>query len=204
MDSGDTWGTAILIADLFFVAVQDPNTQAPIRTGDGLAQPAVDPVTGDLYVVWQDSRFNGGQFAEIAIASSRDGGLTWSQPRRVNKSTGRPAFTPTVRVNGDGVVGVSFYDFRKLTPISCSLPTDLWLATSADGGVTFANEVHVAGSFDMFMAPFASGFFLGDYSGLVAVDNSFELVFVKTTTDPCNRIDDHRRPEHPVIRVANN
>jgi hypothetical protein len=41
----------------------------------------------------------------------------------------------------------------------------------------------------MLMAPFASGFFVGDYSGLVAVGSAFELVFVKTATDPCNRTD---------------
>ena len=33
-----------------------------------MPEPAIDPQTGDLYVVWQDSRFSGHD--EIAIATS--------------------------------------------------------------------------------------------------------------------------------------
>jgi hypothetical protein len=60
-----------------------------------------------VYVVWQDSRFNGGAFDEVAISSSTNGGKTWSTPKRVNSPSGHPAFTPMVAVKSAHAVGVT-------------------------------------------------------------------------------------------------
>jgi hypothetical protein len=52
-----------------------------------VAEPAaaIDPETGDLYVVWEDARFSGSD--ETVITRSTDGGATWSTPTRVNSPT---------------------------------------------------------------------------------------------------------------------
>ncbi len=189
-DGGATWTEPQIIADLRTVFVSDPNTGQPIRTGDIIPEPAIDPSTGQLYVVWQDSRFSGGHFDEVALSTSTDGGADWSSPIRVNTPTGRPAFTPSITVNSAGVVGVSYYDFRNLGAQTTSLPTDYWFTTSANFGTSFGGEVHITGSFDMLTAPFADGFFVGDYEGLTFVGTAFHPFFVATNSgNTANRTD---------------
>jgi hypothetical protein len=188
-DDGATWTKPKVIATLQTVSVFDPNTGEPIRTGDIIPEPAIDAATGQLYVVWQDSRFNGGQYDEVALSTSADGGQTWSSPIRVNTPTGRPAFTPSVRVNPAGIVAVTYYDFRTLNATDTTLPTDYWRTTSPRGGQNFGNELHIAGSFDMKTAPFAAGFFVGDYEGLDATGTEFVPFFVQTTGNATNPTD---------------
>ncbi|UIF91870.1 exo-alpha-sialidase [Cupriavidus necator] len=190
-DDGASWTKPDVIADMRTVGVTDPNTGEAVRTGDIIPEPAIDPATGQLYVVWQDSRFNGGLYDEIAMSTSRDGGQTWSTPIRVNTPTGRPAFTPSVRVNSAGIVAVTYYDFRSLaTGNTTTLPTDYWLTTSGNGGLSFGGEVHLAGPFDMKTAPAASGFFVGDYEGLATMGNAFVPFFVQANSgNTANRTD---------------
>jgi hypothetical protein len=193
-DDGATWTKPRIITGLQTVSVTDPNTGEAVRTGDIIPEPAIDPATGQLYVVWQDSRFNGGHFDEVAISTSTDGGQTWSAPIRVNTPTGRPAFTPAVRVNSPGTVAVTYYDFRTLMDgNTTTLPTKYWLTTSTNGGQTFNEGVPLLGegvSFDMKTAPQAGGFFVGDYEGLDAMGAVFAPFFVQTNSgNTANRTD---------------
>jgi hypothetical protein len=190
MDGGNTWTSPQIISKLGTVFVTDPNTGQQIRTGDIIPEPAIDPATGQLYVVWQDARFSGGKFDQVAISTSVDGGATWSTPVRVNTPEGQPAFTATVAVNSDHTVGVTYYDFRELTPTNTTtLPTDYWIKTFSpaqvvSGGIdTTVPDTHVAGPFNMLAAPFASGFFVGDYEGMTAVGTSFHPFFAQVN---CN------------------
>ena len=195
-DGGVTWGAPVAIAQMEFVGVRDPNTGQRIRTGDIIPDPAVDPVTGQLYMVWQQAaNFKRGNTKtsddEIVITTSTDGGQTWTAPKVINTYTGLPAFTPVVEVNSSGTVGVTYYDFRNLTPNNTTtLPTDYWFVSSSDHGATFGNEQHVAGSFDMLTAPVARGFFVGDYEGLAASGSAFVACFVKANDgNTTNRTD---------------
>ena len=177
-DGGTTWTAPQTIASLQSVGVTDPNTGATIRTGDIIPEPAIDPASGNLYIVWQDSRFNGGHYDEIASSSSSDKGATWTAPKQVNTPSGRPAFTAVVHVNSAGTVGVAYYDFRYLTNQTKTLPTDYWFTSSSNGGATFGNEKHLAGSFDMLTAPNSSGYFVGDYEGLTSIGTNFQSFFI--------------------------
>lgn len=182
-DDGATWTKPKVIADMRTVGVTDPNTGEAVRTGDIIPEPAIDPATGQLYVVWQDSRFNGGLYDEIAMSTSSDGGRTWSAPIRVNTPSGRPAFNPSVRVNSTGSIAITYYDFRNLAAgNTTTLPTDYWLTTSSNGGSSFGGEVHISGPFDMKTAPVASGFFVGDYEGLAAMGSVFVPFFVQANS----------------------
>ncbi|BCF95158.1 sialidase family protein [Paraburkholderia largidicola] len=195
-DDGATWTKPKVISGLQTVSVFDPNTGEAVRSGDIIPEPAIDPKTGQLYVVWQDSRFNGGHFDEIALSTSNDGGLTWSAPIRINTPTGRPAFNPSINVNTSGTVAVTYYDFRNLASGNiATLPTDIWQTTSTDKGLTFSNEVHLAGSFDLKTAPNAEGFFVGDYQGLATFGSTFVPFFVQTNSGNLgNRTDVFAQP----------
>jgi hypothetical protein len=178
-DKGLTWSRPIIIALDLAVPVTDPDTGAAVRTGEGLPDIAVDPNTGALYVVWTDGRFSGFAHNDIALSKSTDGGLTWSPPVKINATpAGFAAFTPTVRVAADGTVGVTYYDFRNNTGAP-GLPTDYWIVHSHNGGLSWT-ETHIAGPFDMEIAPVARGFFLGDYQGLTNIGNDFVPFFIQT------------------------
>lgn len=187
-DKGLTWSPPSRIATLLAIGTRDPQTGATVRDGALLAQIAVAG-NGQLFAVWQDARFNNGTLDAIAISRSTDGGVSWSAPTRVNAVAGVAAFTPSVHVRPDGVVGVSYYDFRSNTADPATLPTDYWLARSGDGGTTWT-ESRVSSPFDLTTAPNAGGFFLGDYQALKSRGNVFVPFFVKTNSgDLGNRTD---------------
>ncbi len=201
LDKGLSWSTPIRIADLLAVGARDPQTAAAVRDGAILAQIAVAS-TGPLHVVWQDARFNNGNFDAIAIARSLDGGLTWSTPARVNPATGVAAFTPSVHVRSDGTVGVTYYDFRSNTADATTLPTDYWLARSSNGGASWT-ETRVSNAFDLNTAPNAGGLFLGDYQGLASRGNVFVPFFVRTSSgDLSNRTDVFAAPAVSAVSSA--
>ncbi|MBA2307559.1 exo-alpha-sialidase [Candidatus Dependentiae bacterium] len=106
----------------------------------GLPITAVNPINGNLYVAWEDGRFNfpGNQLNQIALSTSRDGGVTWSKPVKVSRTPKNApngqAFTATLAVNGKGKVGLLYHDFRN-SPAPCvnvdgstSTLTNSWFA----------------------------------------------------------------------------
>ncbi len=181
-DGGATWTTPQVVASIRSVGVTDPNTGQAIRSGDIIPEPAIDPATGRLYAVWQDSRWSGGSYDEVALSTSSDGGRTWTSALRVNRPTGGPAFNPAIAVGANGVVGVTYDDFRNLGTQTTTLPTDYWLTTSSDHGAAFATETHLAGSFDLLTAPYSEGYFLGGYQGLVTDSTNFQPLYAATNS----------------------
>jgi hypothetical protein len=176
-NGGQTWSPQHVVSDLLPVGVVQPGKQAPVRSG-GFPLAAISG-TGQVYLTWQDSRFNGGSYDEIAVATTSDRGAHWTAAHRANRPTGRPAFTPSVAVSATGKVAITYYDLRRDHIRDAVFSTDYWATTTTDG-VHFGGDRHLAGSFDLLTAPFARGFFLGDYEGLTAAGNQFVAVFGKT------------------------
>ena len=191
-DKGLTWSRVIDISTDQAVAVLDPDTGQGVRTGAGLLDVGVDHSNGNLYAVWEDARFSGGAHNDIAFSMSTDGGFTWTSPVKINRTMNNAAaFTPSVEVAADGTVGVTYYDFRNNTP-AAGVPTDYWLIHCHGSCTNPANwsETHVAGSFDIEIAPVARGFFLGDYEGLATIGNGFVPFFIQGNTgNTANRTD---------------
>jgi hypothetical protein len=177
---GRSWEAApVVVDDQDTVAVRDPETREPVRAGDVIPEVAVDPGSGALYVVWQDSRF--GPRNSVAFSRSLDGGLTWSPTIKVNATPrdlprgNQQAFTPMVAVAADGTVAVSYFDFRDNTADPATLLTDAFAvdclptaSTTCTRRADWTDEHRLtATSFDMSRAPDAGGSFVGDYQGMV-------------------------------------
>jgi Neuraminidase (sialidase) len=192
-DQGKTWSRPIYVSRLGTVGVTDPRDGAPVRTGDIIPEVASDerPRTDNLYLVWQDARFTGGERDQIAFSRSTNGGRTWSTPVRVSSNLDTQAFTPSVDVADDGTIAVTYYDFSADTVASPTLDTQYWVTTSADGGETWSDREEITdGAFDMRSAPFARGFFTGDYEGLESAGNDFiPFVSIANTGNTANPTD---------------
>ena len=157
-----------------------------MRDGGILFDPAVDPNSGTLYLVWQDNRFNG--VDQVAFSQSTDGGRHWSKPIKISKTPSRSnilrtqAFVPTVAVNSEGVIAVTYYDFRR--DDSTGELTDQWIIfcdpalDRCDKANNWKRERRLTEEpFDILDAPNAGGLFLGDYEGMAAADFDLLPVF---------------------------
>jgi hypothetical protein len=214
---GDNWSsTPTIIAKMGDRGVRDPepvnclgdNTPSTpcllVRTGDILPDFAVDPnsgTAGTMYAVWQTHRsatVNGAPVDDtIMISRSTDGGHNWSPGVKVNQTpSGTQAFTASVHVAANGDVAVTYYDFRKDSPGDAALSTDYWIVHHHAGdpfdSAHFSDENRLTpGSFDMRTAPYASGYFVGDYEGLDGFGNTFTPFFVEATgSDPFHQLSD--------------
>ncbi len=161
LDGGSTFGQDVLVAD------QPGGWEfgiPGISRGNGLPITACDasfsPYRGRIYIVFSDQR-NGVDDTDVFLCTSDDEGETWSAPVRVNDDEG-PAqqFFPWLAVDPvNGTVAVVYYDRRNGTGDA----TEVYVARSTDGGLTFQN-FPVS---DTPFTPFERVFF-GDYIGVAA------------------------------------
>jgi hypothetical protein len=196
-DKGDTWSkNAIIVSPDGATGERDPepihcrpfitgNPPCTIVRSDGVVVDlAVDystgPHHGRVYIAWQDHQDNPNGDDLILVSHSDDGGLTWSAPVKVNQTPSNAftdqAFEPAIHVNSAGVVAVSYYDFRNDVSADGQLTTDHWIVHSHDGGATWTED-HLGGPFDMHQAPYARGYFVGDYQGLDSQGTVFRPLF---------------------------
>jgi Secretion system C-terminal sorting domain len=161
LDQGATWSTS----------------EIPVSTTSGwdYSIPGIDrangmPITdcdrsngsnkGTIYINWSDQR-NGINDTDVFLSKSTNGGATWSTPKRVNNDTaGKQQFFSWMTVDQtNGNIYIVFYDRRNHSDNK----TDVYLAYSTDGGLTFTNT-------KISTTPFlpVDTVFLGDYTNITA------------------------------------
>jgi len=115
---------------------------------------------GTVYINWTDQR-NGEKDTDVFIVKSTDKGKTWSEPIRVNTDTTvSHQFLSALTIDQTtGYLYCVFYDRRN----HLNEDTDVYLATSKDGGTTWINERISEKPF----TPDKSVFF-GDYNDISA------------------------------------
>ena len=196
-NKGVSWSRrAIIVSPVQAIGESDPepincrpyitgNPPCTIVRSDGvIVDLAVDTSggahNGRIYMTWQAHDDNPHGDDLIQVSWSDDAGLSWHGPVKVNQTPSGTftdqAFEPAVHVNSAGVVAVSYYDFRNDVSGDRRLTTDHWIVHSHDGGGTWTED-HLAGPFDMHQAPYARGYFVGDYQGLDSQGTAFRGLF---------------------------
>jgi hypothetical protein len=126
---------------------------------------------GTIYINWTDQT-NGPEDTDVWLVKSTDGGLTWSDPMRVNDDpAGKQQFFTWMTIDQTtGYLWFVFYDRRGYN----SNATDVYMARSTDGGETFLN-------FSVSESPFlpSAGVFFGDYTNITAHDNVIRPIWTR-------------------------
>jgi hypothetical protein len=174
-DQGDTW-----LEEEIFVSDQPGGWDYPIpgiMRCNGLPVTVCDtsggPFHGHIYINWTDQR-NGTDDTDVWLSKSTDGGNIWTTPIRVNDdSPGKHQFFTWMTVDQvTGYLYFVFYDRRN--DHQNTNATDVYLAVSKDGGLSFSNYLISESPF----IPNASIFF-GDYTNIAVHNNVIRPIWAR-------------------------
>ena len=171
-------GAPLVFGPPVSVGVDDVNSIRQQRSCDGTEQAAVDPGSGQVYVVWTDGRARGDGVNDIMLSRSDDNGITWTAPVRVNG--GRTddyldSFCGAVDVGPAGDVRVSYRTrqesvMERADGSSFSDHVGTSYVESFDHGDTWTKplEINTVANDMHFAAESRNGAFLGDYEAMAA------------------------------------
>jgi hypothetical protein len=145
---------------------------------DAFPQAAVNPVTGDIYVVYNDQANGSADKADIFFIESTDGGQTWSKALRVNDdTTNNDQWFPALAATPDGnQVGIFWYD-RRLDPANNLIDRFGVIGDVSGHTVTFrpnfrVTDVSFPSAFNI-DHPIVRANYMGDYDSASADNNYF-------------------------------
>ncbi|GAA3732099.1 hypothetical protein HDA32_000535 [Spinactinospora alkalitolerans] len=196
-DGGDTWSDPVTVADIELNIPLFPDTGEQLVAPGLVPDVAMDPKTGAVYAVWADAGISTSGSA-IGISASTDGGRTWTESRRIDKTPDSPyggtgqSFLPQVEVDRRGRVAVTYYDFRRDTPAP-GVKTDVWAAVCDTGDCVTDDrskwdESHIGGSYKGLedTSRFFGGPFIGTYTSLATNSRGFLAAYTAPTGNPDN------------------
>lgn len=166
-DHGSSFTTPVDIAEFVNLPSPLPNSQfRSVMLPQGAIDRGYSQYSGSIYVAWNDYRNND---TDIYMIYSRDGGINWSAPQRVNKNPlgdTTDQFMPDIAVTEQGYVILLWYDRRDDPNNTLIRP---YFSISTDGGGNWT-EVPLGVQFDGNNGgtSFLSGesHLIGDYIGI--------------------------------------
>lgn len=153
--------------------------------------------TGTMYVAWSN-RTNG--HAVVQLATSTNGGTTWSAPITAGDVTGRSAFFASVAADPNGNVDVAFLAMDEVptgtVPAAGIVHYDAYFTQSTDGGATFGAPVKISTASsdpDGSSTNALHAQFLGDYITVVAdASHAYAVWTDSRNATPCAAVDAYR------------
>ena len=184
-DGGNTWSapsvitTAPLAPDAngccYYGAL--PNTSERVSNIPVIGvDNSTGPHKGNLYVAFY--KWTGTQI-RVYVATSTDGGTTWTSRPIVASTFTHDQFFPWLNVGSAGQIGVSWLD-RRNDPANVSY--EAFAAFSGNGGVSYPKSFQLSTALSN---PFNDGFggtFMGDYTGNAWAGFTLYVTYTDTTT----------------------
>ena len=122
-DGGSSFGPSVKVSDAV-------NNQFKSTVGVG--------PSGNVYVAWSD--FRADSSGDVYFARSTNGGASFSANIRVNSTTSQAQVYPELAIDGNERVYVAWVDARRTGDGA----NDVYMARSADLGLTFGAELRVS------------------------------------------------------------
>ncbi len=180
IDQGQTFGPAVTVTTLGNLGTNGDLGLGGFRS-NAFPQAVVNPVNGNLYVVYDDRGTTSGDRSDVFFRQSTDGGQTWSARIRVNDdTTTRDQWQPALAVNPSGSrVGVFWYDRRN---DSANNLIDRYgaIGTVTGDQVVFDPNIRISDtsfSPEFGHDPFINSVYMGDYDQAVADSSYFYLTW---------------------------
>jgi hypothetical protein len=172
-DGGNTFSTPNIISyvkfnlPIFQVAPYD--TIPGVNSDRTYPSPyfAADQNSGNLYITWTAFGItsDAGTKSDVYFSRSIDNGSSWSTAIKVNNDgLDVDNYYPSIIVNEDGVVKITWYDRRS--DVANNVNTNYYLAESFDGGLTFPINYRVTTEMSDFsqIGSQNSNFGIGEYT----------------------------------------
>jgi hypothetical protein len=201
IDGGNTFGPVHTVTTLTSSGPfnGDLGLSPGFRTSE-FPQAAVNPVNGNLYVVYDNVGVAPGDKADVFLRVSTNRGQSWGAPIRVNDDRGtNDQWQPTLAVTPDGTrLGVFWYD-RRNDPADNLIDRYGSVAALSGGTVTFGPNYRITDvSYPPAFGndPVVNPVYMGDYDTTTA-DNNF---FYNTWED--NRLPDAFNANQQDVRFA--
>ena len=165
-DGGQTWGTSVVISLI-----------AARRVGGGTVRSSPLPTAeldalGNVYVVWQDCRFEAGcGFNDMVLSTSRDG-TTWSAVQRIPANpvgSNVDHFIPGLGVDqlsiGDHArLALTYYTFPNASCTVATCQLEVAFVTSRNAGASWSQPKVLTGPMSLSWVPVTNqGFMVADY-----------------------------------------
>ncbi|MFF1870298.1 sialidase family protein [Kitasatospora herbaricolor] len=185
-DGGQTWSRPVKIGDDVIFSLIDGSPAPGCEFSGQCVPPPTNVILGDppalsvdstgkiLAAVWNDFRngINSDENYDIVLATSTDGGATWSSRIAYNDPTQTAQFQPAVAINQrNGAIAVSYYD-RSVNndAVTGRYDYSISLGRSATGQLNH-QRVSTVSSLSPDFNPTQAGF-LGDYSSVAWSGNT--------------------------------
>lgn len=137
------------------------------------------PGEGNVYSLCSVIRFSNGDSADVMFARSTDGGLTWSDPVRVNDDPGTSAYQwfGVMSVAPNGRIDAVWLDTRDDVPYGYL--SSLYYSYSIDQGTTWAPNIRLSESFDPHLG-WPNQQKMGDYFDTESDNDGVHLAWANT------------------------
>lgn len=164
-DGGSTWGNVVQVATVSDQPVLGGLRSSPLPS-------AQEDAAGNIYVIWQDSRFRANHASNDLVMSTSSDGTTWTAPVRIpidSVSNGADHFIPGLGID-PATSGASahlaltyyYYPVANCTQATCALYAGF--ISSLDGGNTWSAPTPLAGPMSLDWLPTTDqGFMVADY-----------------------------------------
>jgi hypothetical protein len=177
LDLGLTFGPPVTVTQLTSDQVNGNLLLAAGFRSNTFPQIAVNPVSGQLYVTYNDpSAVSGGDRGNILLRNSTDGGQTWSAPTQVNNDgTLRAQYFPAIAVRPDGTgLALCWYDNRS---DAGDRNMERWGVTATISGslLTFGTNFRISPQFPPVFGvdPVVNFTYMGDYDQMAADNTNY-------------------------------